>query len=155
MSIKQILTRILNTLKTIQDLTSQPILHASGEVTVNSAQMYEIARITVPANSRYLVLASTDLATGQTQQQACYITAMAGYPLEYYGGTSVKVPGTNGGGCATWLICITGDEAVTWAVRCYGYNTSSHKERGHIAGIPIGLGTISSSSLPSANGEAF
>ena len=137
MSIKQILIKILNMLKTLSDITSRPIIFANGTVTVNAATMFTIAQITIPANQRYLVLASSYSRTPLSTQQACYISLMSGTALNGYGGRSARVPGTNGGGCATWAVWETGDEPITVAVRCYGYTTSSHVEGGEIIGIPI------------------
>lgn len=144
MSIKTLLTRILerifalgNRIDALEEKANKPIVFANGTVTVNAASIFTIAQITIPANSRYLVLASTYSQTQLSTQHACYIGVTNGTGFTGYGGRSVRVPATNGGGCATWYAIETGDETVTVAVRCYGYTTTSHTEGGEIIGIPF------------------
>ena len=121
----------------LEEKANKPIVFKGGTVTVNAASLFTIAQITLPANTRYLVLASTYSQTTLSTQHACYIAVVSGTGFTGYGGRSVRVPATNGGGCATWYVCVTGDEPVTVAVRCYGYTTSSHTEGGEIIGIPF------------------
>ena len=87
--------------------------------------------------SEYFAPCNLESSTTLSTQHACYINVVSGTGSTGYGGRSVRAPATNGGGCATWLAIETGDEAVTLAVRCYGYTTSSHTEGGEIIGIPF------------------
>ncbi len=126
-----------NRVSGLEEKTSKSIIFKGGSVTVNAAALFTIAQITLPANSRYLVLASTYSQTTLSTQHACYISIMSGTGYTGYGGRSVRVSANNGGGCATWYVIETGDDSVTVAVRCYGYTTSSHTEGGEIIGIPF------------------
>ena len=128
MSIKAILTKIL------KQLGALPI-YTSGTATVNAAQNYDIATITLPANGKYLVLANT--IEGVTTEITSICTIVCSGESYVFGNGYCRTQCNSGQGVMTWRYVITGSSPATATVRCYGYYTTSHTASGWIFALPI------------------
>ena len=134
MSIKDLLTKIL------RRMNMAPIYN-SGSKTVNASGNYDLASITLPANCKYVVLASTVEGVASSITSICQISVSgASYT---FGNGSCRTNASSGQGVMSWMYVQTGSSSATATVQCYGYYTTSHTGSGWIIGIPVaGGGTV-------------
>ena len=130
-------TRI-DALEDIADrLTTKEVLYSSASITVSSATTYTICNITIPANSKYLVLGYARSGVSSTTIEGCFITLRSGTPSVDISGGTTRTTMSNGGGLVAWRYFETGTTSISVDLQCYGYYTTSHTESGHLLGLPI------------------
>lgn len=131
LNLKKLLTKILDHINPQQ-------VGASGSVTVNAGQFYDICTVTLQPNSKYVVLA--DLGSNNATQHQCglFIDITSGTPAENFGNGLSRLVGYAGNGISAWKYIRTGSTSVTVRLRCYGYYTTSHTETGHLFAWRIG-----------------
>lgn len=116
---------------------NRTVKYASGSATVNSAAQYDLCSITIPADSKYLILGHVHSSVSGSTILRAETYAKSGTPSKMY---NAYGRGTinSGGGTNCWAYVVTSSSAaVTIGLRCYGYLTSSHTESGIIVGIPV------------------
>ena len=121
-------------------VNAQNILSASKSNTVASNAYYNGAAITIPANSRYLIIAWIWSSTSNTTYPLGLNLIQSGASAFYSHGIKAPMNG-GGGGCNTAYIS-TGSSAVTVTAQHYGYLTTSHTESTMIVGIPVSSTTL-------------
>ena len=114
------------------------VQRATGTATVNAAQTYTLASLSLAAGKRFLVLGYVSEGVSTTITSSCHIVVTSGTVSVIVGGELTRVSVSSGQGVANWRYIETGSSAVTVAVRCYGYYTTSHTGTGHIVAICLG-----------------
>lgn len=129
MSIKEWMTRVMEKLKVVP-------IYASGTKSVTASAYSDLATITLPANGRYLVLASTVDGIGASITAGCFIRH-DGTPSKQFGNGYSRITSTSGQGICCWKYFETGSTSVTVKVSSYGYYATTHNVDGYIIAFPI------------------
>ena len=106
-----------------------------GSATVASATAYTLCSISLAANTRYIVHASTSSNEGAQHLMGCFLGASPS-PTTWLYNTGRAVT-SSGGGPTNWAYIQTSDATTTVTLTCYGYYTTSHVEYGKMIAIPI------------------
>lgn len=129
MSIKEWMTRVMEKLKVVP-------IYASGTKSVIPNAYTDFATITLPANGRYLVLASTVDGIAASITAGCFIRH-DGTPSKQFGNGYSRITSTSGQGICAWKYFETGSTSVTVKVSSHGYYGTAHNVDGYIIAFPI------------------
>lgn len=133
-SLKKLLVKLLNT---VNALKSPPVVVKTwADISTPSAQFYTVCTFTIPATSKYLILARNGNGISGTSINSVSFNVTSGTATSTALGNSGATSGQGGNHVVGWYYVET-QTACTVVVQTYGYSSSASMN-GRAVAIPLG-----------------